>query len=411
MSDSTKSGGAPVQNAFDFRGSGLFGRLVLRALSGLENGRLSLSLPNGVTYVFGRAGPDGLHAVVAIRRWRALRRFASGGALGLAHSYIDGDWSSPDLTALFALAIANEGNPMVWHSGNGTSRLINRIRHLWRGNTRRGSRKNIAYHYDLGNAFYRHWLDPSMTYSSAYYTSADMPLEAAQAAKYARICELAEIGAGHSVLEIGSGWGGFACHASERGASVHGITLSKEQLAYSRQRAADLETPRRPEFSFTDYRDASGTYDRIVSIEMLEAVGEEFWPAYFGVLRDRLKAGGAAVVQVITIEDSRFDLYRKGTDFIQRFIFPGGLLPSPAAMQSMTAGAGLIIEDTEFFGQCYARTLAEWNRRFQVAWPDLVELGFDMQFKRMWEYYLSYCEAGFRAGNIDVGLFKIRKPA
>ena len=208
-----------------------------------------------------------------------------------------------------------------------------------------------------------------------------------------------------------NGWGGFACHAANRGVNVHGITVSQAQLDYSRGRAASLDAPNAPEFSFTDYRDVNGTYDRIVSIEMLEAVGEEYWPKYFTVLRDRLKAGGTAIVQVITIEDTRFEAYRKSADFIQRYIFPGGLLPSPSVMRDMTVRAGLALEQTEFFRLSYARTLAEWNHRFQSAWPDLTEQGFDKPFKRMWEFYLSYCEAGFKAGNIDVGWFKICKRA
>ncbi len=412
MSDRTKSGGTSAEeNSLDFKGSGYFGRLVLGALSKLQHGRLSLSLPNGVTYVFGSPEQSDLHAVISIRRWRGLRRFATGGSLGLARSYIDGDWTSPNLTALFELAIANESNPMVWYSGNGVARTLSRIKHLWRGNSKSGSRRNIAYHYDLGNTFYERWLDPTMTYSSAYFADPGMTLEQAQQAKYGRIMELGEITPGHALLEVGSGWGGFACHAAERGVQVRGITVSRAQLDYSRARAAGLGAANTPEFTFTDYRDVDGLYDRIVSIEMLEAVGEDYWPNYFSMLHDRLKAGGNAIVQVITIEDARFEAYRKSTDFIQQYIFPGGLLPSPAVMQAMTTRAGLVLEQTEFFRLSYARTLALWNRRFQGVWPDLAEQGFDKPFKRMWEFYLAYCEAGFKAGNIDVGLFKITKRA
>jgi cyclopropane-fatty-acyl-phospholipid synthase len=412
MSDRMKSGDTSAdEKVLDFKSLGYFGRLVLGALSKLQYGRLTLSLPNGITYLFGSSGPNDPHAVVSIRRWRALRRLATGGTLGLARAYIDGDWRSPNLTALFELAIANEHNPMVWYTGNGVARLLNRISHLWRGNSKSGSRRNIAYHYDLGNRFYEGWLDPSMTYSSAYFAEPGMSLEQAQKAKYDRILELGEIAPGHKVLEIGSGWGGFACHAAGRDADVHGITVSQAQLDYSRARAAALNVPNHPEFAFTDYRDVDGAYDRIVSIEMLEAVGEDYWPNYFSVLHDRLKAGGNAIVQVITIEDSRFEAYRRSTDFIQRYIFPGGLLPSPGVMKDMTETAGLVLQQTEFFRLSYARTLAEWNRRFQNAWPDLAEQGFDKAFKRMWEFYLAYCEAGFKSGNIDVGLFKIGKRA
>ena len=388
----------------------MFGRFVLGALSTIENGRLTLSLPNGATHAFGGSHQSGLHGVMAIHRWRALRRFATGGDIGLAKSYIDGDWSSPDLTALFNLAIANEANPMVWYAGTRLANGINWIRHLLRDNTKRGSRRNIAYHYDLGNAFYERWLDRTMTYSSAYYSHLDMNLEQAQTAKYDRILEIGEIEAGHKVLEIGSGWGGFANRAAERQIEVHGITVSREQLSYCQKHLETASFDVKPDFSFTDYRDVDGSYDRIVSIEMFEAVGEKHWPDYFSVLHDRLCAGGVAVAQIITIENSRFEDYRSRTDFIQRFIFPGGQLPSLEVLGEVIDAAGLQLEQTEFFRLSYARTLAEWNRRFQKAWPELAELGFDKPFKRMWEYYLSYCEAGFGSGNIDVGLFKIRKP-
>lgn len=411
-SDSTHTpGGRSVgDTTLDLHGSGIFGRFILGALSKIQHGRLTLSLPNGATHNFGGTDSAGLNGVVAVHRWRALRRFATGGDVGLAKAYIDGDWSSPNLTALFTLAIANENNAMVWYAGTRLANIVNRLRHLTRDNTKRGSRRNIAYHYDLGNAFYEHWLDRTMTYSSAYYSRPDMNLEEAQLAKCDRILEMGEIGPGHEVLEIGSGWGGFAVRAAAKQVQVHGITVSHEQLSYSRERAENADHSVKPNFSFTDYRDVDGTYDRIVSIEMLEAVGEKYWPDYFSVLRDRLRCKGVAVVQVITIEDSRFEAYRARTDFIQRFVFPGGQLMSPGALEKVVRDAGLELEQSEYFGQSYARTLAEWNRRFQKAWPDLAEFDFDKPFKRMWEYYLSYCEAGFSAGTIDVGLFKIRKP-
>ena len=394
-----------------FGPAGLFGRVVLKALTRLEYGCLTVTLPDGSRHAFGHADGRDPCASMTLRRLRAFRRFALGGDLGLAASYIDGDWTSPDLTAVFDVAIANENSPMIWSAGTAFSRAVNRVKHLSRANTRRGSRRNIAYHYDLGNAFYSTWLDPTMTYSSAYYTDPAMSLEQAQVAKYDRILELGEIGPGHTVLEVGSGWGGFACHAAARGAEVHGITVSREQLVHSEDRAGRSNAAVPPRFSFEDYRDVQGTYDRIVSIEMLEAVGERNWPDYFAMLRNRLKPGGVATVQVITIDDTRFAAYRKGTDFIQRYIFPGGVLLSPQIMRRLSETAGLVQEETEFFRLSYARTLAEWNRRFQNAWPEIAELGFDMPFKRMWEYYLSYCEAGFKAGNVDVGLFKIRRPA
>lgn len=409
-STSRQGGGSTGDSSLDLSGSGVFGRFVLGALSDIEHGRLTLSLPNGSTHNFGSSQVRGLHGVMAIHRWRAMRRFATGGDIGLAKSYIDGDWSSPDLTALFNLAIANEANPMVWYAGTRLANGVNWIRHLLRDNTKRGSRRNIAYHYDLGNAFYERWLDRTMTYSSAYYTRPGLSLEQAQTEKYDRILEFGEIEAGQEVLEIGSGWGGFAARAAERQVQVHGITVSREQLSYCEKLTRHSNFYVKPYFSFTDYRDVEGTYDRIVSIEMFEAVGEKHWPDYFSVLHDRLNAGGVAVAQIITIEDSRFETYRGRTDFIQRYIFPGGQLPSTKVLGEVIDAAGLKLEQTECFRLSYARTLAEWNRRFQKVWPELTELGFDKPFKRMWEYYLSYCEAGFGSGNIDVGLFKIRKP-
>jgi len=288
-----------------------------------------------------------------------------------------------------------------------------RLFHFAHRNSRRGSRENIAFHYDLGNAFYAQWLDPHLIYSSALHATGGESLEEAQALKLQRIVELLDLKAPMSVLEIGCGWGALALALAgapgSRGTHVTGLTLSAEQLAHAQQRVAGERLEAQIELRLQDYRDVQGRYDRIVSIEMLEAVGERYWPTYFDTLRHRLKPGGLAVVQVITIADAHFEHYRTHTDFIQRFIFPGGMLPSPSAMKTLAERAGLTMETAVTFGESYAITLVEWRRRFLLAWPAIEALGFDTAFRRLWEYYLCYCEAGFRAGRVDVGLYTLAR--
>jgi cyclopropane-fatty-acyl-phospholipid synthase len=334
-----------------------------------------------------------------------------GGDMGFAEAYMDVDWSSTDLADLIELAAHNEdaiGSPT---RGVFLSRLMNRLRHLSHANTRRGSRRNIAQHYDLGNDFYSRWLDPGMTYSSALFRDADMSLETAQDAKYDRVAALLDVQGGERVLEIGCGWGGMVEKlAGQLSCHVTALTLSQEQLAFTEARVRAAGLAARTDLRFEDYRDVAGTFDRIVSIEMLEAVGEAHWPTYFNVLHERLTPGGVAVLQVITISDQRYAGYRSSADFIQRYIFPGGMLPSPAIVREKIAEAGLRLTAVETFGDSYRRTLAEWRRRFEEAWPSIATLGFGVRFKRMWEYYLAYCEAGFRMGAIDVGFYRIEKP-
>ena len=277
-------------------------------------------------------------------------------------------------------------------------------------NSKTGSRRNIARHYDLGNAFYREWLDPTMTYSSAAFGHETETLEAAQARKYDLLLDRLDARPGDKVLEIGCGWGGFAEHAARtRGCKVTGITISRAQHDFARERIQRQGLNEQVEIRLQDYRDTRERFDRIASIEMFEAVGESYWPIFFETLRDRLVEGGRAAMQVITIADRHFDYYRGRPDFIQRYIFPGGMLPSPRAFTQESERAGLTVERMEGFGPCYARTLAEWNRRFQGAWHRLEPLGYDARFKRMWEYYLAYCEAGFRAGTIDVQRIQLAK--
>ncbi len=362
--------------------------------------------PNGSLEISAAGG----EASVRIARWRALVRLLVGGDVGFAEAYMDGDWSSPDLVAALRFAAHAKDRFEQRLRGAWPARMIGRARHRLRGNTRRGSRRNIAAHYDLGNAFFAHWLDAGMTYSSALFALGAQTLEAAQAEKERRVAQLLSLSGSERVLEIGCGWGGLAEHLARNGAGhVTAITISGAQYEYAASRLAALG-PDRIELRLQDYRDVTGAFDRIASVEMIEAVGEAYWPVYFATLRDRLKPGGVAVLQAITIADDRFETYRRGTDFIQRYIFPGGLLPSPKRLREQIERAGLLIERVESFGDSYARTLSEWRRRFLAAWPAVADLGYSDNFRRMWEFYLAYCEAGFRESVVDVGLFRIRKP-
>lgn len=384
---------------------------LFKKLEGLKHGRLSVIFPNQDCHTFGTSS-DGLHATVILKSYKPVRRFLIDGDLGFAETYMEGEWECPDLGALFKLALVNEKAFELTNQGGFVQRTLNRFRHLLNANSLRGSKRNISYHYDLGNDFYAEWLDPSMTYSSALYESAEDSLENAQARKYHKIAQMAGLEAGDKVLEIGCGWGGFSeVAARDYGCDVTGLTLSEEQLAYANRRYEKLGLSRQARARLCDYRAIEGQFDRIVSIEMFEAVGEENWDTYFKVLKDRLKPGGTALLQIILIEDKRFETYRKGVDFIQKYIFPGGLLPSSQALQKRFKDHGFIHDDSFHFGASYARTCEVWQRAFQHGWNDIRKMGFDDRFKRMWEYYLSYCEAGFDIGTIDVALFKLTKPA
>ncbi len=387
--------------------------VLRRLLSNLAVGRLVVDLPGGGRIE--RDGPQsGPEARLILHRWRALRRLVTSGDVGFAEGYVAGDWSSPDLATLVALVAANGPAIEAKIAGLAPLRLMNRLYHFARRNSKAGSRRNISFHYDLGNEFYRLWLDPSMTYSSALYAQPDEDggetLEEAQAAKLDRIVDLLQLSAGQHVLEIGCGWGALAARLAGSGARVTGLTLSQEQLVHARALMQENGHDAAVDLRLQDYRDVEGQYDRIVSIEMLEAVGVDYWPVYFDTLRQRLAPGGTAVLQVITIAEERFEGYRSQPDFIQRYIFPGGMLPTKAIVAEEAALAGLSLEKREDFGASYARTLAEWRRRFVAAGAEVERLGFDPQFRRLWDYYLSYCEGGFRAGAIDVSLFVLRRP-
>ena len=382
--------------------------LALDLARRIEVGTLHLTLPDGSRHTIAGARQAEHRAALHLHRARALRRLLFGGVTGFAEAYVDRDWDTPDLPGLLALALANEAALGGRLAGIAPLRLVDRLRHGARANTRRGSRRNIARHYDLGNAFYAAWLDPSLTYSSALYERADQDLAGAQDAKYRRLAGALGLRPGMRVLEIGCGWGGFAeIAARDYGCAVTALTISRAQWAHAARRIQAAGLGERASIELRDYRDAQGSYDRIVSIEMVEAVGESRWPAYFAAVRDRLRPGGAAGIQVITIDDARFARYRARPDFIQRHIFPGGMLPSPSAFARAATQAGLRIDDAFAFGGSYARTLAAWRQRFGDAWPSIAAQGFDARFRRLWEFYLAYCEAGFRAGSIDVFQYRL----
>lgn len=391
--------------SFGFPAS-FFGRLLRLVLGRLECGELTIETPSGDRLVFGgcRPGPQGR---LVIHSWRFLGRLVTGWDIGFAEAYMAGEWSSPNLAALLTLACRNNSmvEPM---KALRLPRFGLRLRHALNRNTRRGSRRNIAAHYDLGNEFYERWLDAGLTYSAGMFSSANQTLEEAQEAKIDRVLTLLEPNIGDRVLEIGCGWGGLVERLLQKcECTVTGVTLSAEQLAYAKHRLqADISTAR-CDLRLQDYRDVHGTFDRVVSIEMLEAVGEAYWSTYFEKLRDRLRPGGIAVLQVITIDEDRFENYRRRPDFIQRYIFPGGMLPTTQIIERKAGEAGLLLVSEEFFGGGYARTLEQWRTRFQDAWPYIKALGFDERFKRMWDYYLAYCQVGFDISALDVGLYKL----
>jgi cyclopropane-fatty-acyl-phospholipid synthase len=376
--------------------------LVLKALDRLSVGRLTLRLPDGKVRSFGAEGAKP-HAELDVRDWHFFRRVLLDGDMGFAEAYVEGFCDSPDLPGLIALLAENEKALGRMAYPNLFQRLLLRLMHWQRRNSRRGSRKNIHAHYDLGNEFYRLWLDSSMTYSAALYEGTEgKPLEAAQTDKYERILE--QIGAkqGDSILEIGCGWGGFAETAARRGMRVTGVTISQQQLDYARERLDRAGLGDRVDLQFRDYRDVEGRYDHIVSIEMVEAVGERYWPDYFAVLKRHLEPGGSILVQAIVIGDDFFEGYRRQPDFIQTYVFPGGMLLSPTNLREQCRLAGLKIAELYSFGLDYARTLETWLGRFDRVTDQVTRLGFDERFRRMWRYYLAYCAAGFSTRRTDV---------
>lgn len=383
-----------------------------RFLDGFKpRGSLKVTAPDGRRFLLS-GGSDGIDADIDFANLKIIPKGIRRGSIGFAQAYMDGDLTSSDLVDFLRFFLHNEDGFAEAGGKLFKERLPDRIYHLLRANTKSGSRRNIAEHYDLSNDFYRLWLDEGMTYSSAYYGDGANDLASAQHAKYRKVFDALDLEESHSVLEIGCGWGGFAeTAAAERGAHVTGISLSRAQLDYARQRIARSGLEDRCDLLFQDYRDTTGSYDRIASIEMIEAVGEEHWPAYFSTLGQRLRRSGVAAIQAITIAEPFYEPYRRGVDFIQRYIFPGGMLPTAAIIENQARQAGLVLDGVETFADGYARTLREWRLRFLDAWPAVSKLGFDDRFRRKWEYYLAYCEAGFREGRIDVGIYRLVKPA
>jgi cyclopropane-fatty-acyl-phospholipid synthase len=384
-------------------------RLFLGLLGKLRHGHLELITPEGTSMLYGDVH-RGIGAVLEIHDWRACQRMLQAGDIGFAEAYAAGWISTPELTPLLRLALRNEDALDKVLFGGVLARCWYRLRHWLRPNTRKGSQRNIHAHYDIGNEFYRLWLDPSWTYSSALFDgNFDQTLQAAQRRKYQRIIDTLQLRPGDSVLEVGCGWGGFAEQAALQGIHVHGVTISPSQLAIAQQRLQALGLQDRARVELCDYRDLRGSYDAVVSIEMFEAVGEQFWPEYFRTLEARLRPGGQALVQSITIAEQHFDRYRSSTDFIQQYIFPGGMLPSVERFEQEAERAGLENIGRLAFGRDYAETLRRWDAQCRATRPQIVEQGFDDAFLRIWHLYFAYCEAAFDEGRTDVVQFHMRK--
>lgn len=385
--------------------------LLSRAGRRIRAGRLSVATPNGARLTFTGAAP-GPSARIVLHRWRALWSAALHGGMGLGRSYARGDWDSPDVPAVIQFLACNIDHGAEPTMPAGISRRVRDLAARVRANTPARSRRNIAYHYDIGNDFYGAWLDPSMTYSGALFQHPDMTLQQAQMAKYRRIADKLSPKPGEHILEIGCGWGSFALlTARAYGVRVTGVTLSEAQLDVARRRARGAGLADRVAFHLRDYRDLAGQYDHIVSIEMLEAVGEDSWPDYFATLAGRLAPGGRAAIQSIVIDPALYPRYRTGTDFIQACIFPGGMLPTDPIIMREARRAGLFLRDKVLFGAHYARTLNIWRNDFDAAWPRIATQGFDERFRRLWSFYLAYCEGAFLSGRVDVGQWVFEKSA
>ncbi len=379
-------------------------------VSRLQEGRLDFVLPDGRRFRAEGARP-GPVAEITIHNPDTFARLVREGDLGFCDAYLDGWWSTPDLQAF--MDVVHMGNNDVYdgYPGLGLLRAYEKVRFWWQSNSKTQARKNIAYHYDLGNDFYSLWLDETMTYSSALFHTGQESLEHAQEQKYASMVDLMGAIPGDHVLEIGCGWGGFAEYAAkERGLRVTGLTISQAQYDYAVDRIARAGLTDRVDFKLQDYRDERGTYDGIASIEMFEAVGERYWPVYFDTLRENLKPGKHATLQIITVSDKRWHVYKRGVDFIQKHIFPGGMLPCPAALKTEIARAGLHLKGSMEFGKSYSQTLRRWHEMFNDRWPDAAHLGFDDRFRRMWNFYLTSCASTFQGGNCDVTQITVTKP-
>ena len=384
---------------------------VFDAACDMNTGRLDFVLPDGRRFRAEGRNP-GPVAELHIHNPDIFSRLIREGDLGFCEAYLDEWWSTPDLQAFMDLVHADNDDLYDGFPGMSLVRAYERMRFWLQSNSKKQARKNISYHYDLGNDFYGLWLDDTMTYSSAKFETGQESLEKAQELKYASMIDQMGAKPGDHVLEIGCGWGGFAEYAAkERGLHVTGLTISEEQFKYAQDRIVKAGLQDRVTFKLQDYRDEKGTYDGIASIEMFEAVGEKYWPTYFDTVRARLKPGRNATLQIITVQHKRWEIYRKGVDFIQKYIFPGGMLPSPVVLRQEVEKAGLTVAQSIEFGESYSQTLRRWHDTFNERWGEVAELGFDDRFRRMWNFYLTSCASTFHSGNCDVTQITITRPA
>ena len=382
---------------------------IFGILQGLTVGKLTIELPDAGEFKF-EGTSEGPTAELKILNTDFFARLVREGENGFCESYLDGWWTTPDLVALLDVLMLNGDLFGSNLPGAAVLRFYERVRHALRSNSKSQARRNIAHHYDLGNDFYKKWLDETMTYSSAFFETGKESLSEAQTKKYSLICDSLVLQPEDHVLEIGCGWGGFAEYAiKNRGVQVTGLTISKEQLDYSKKRFFDAGISEKANIVMRDYRDERGVYDAIASIEMFEAVGEKYWPNYFGTIRDRLKLNGRATLQIITIADEIFPYYRKNVDFIQKYIFPGGMLPSQQALKEQIERVGLTKIKSDEFGQSYSKTLRIWHNQFNSVWADIAPLGFDERFKRMWNFYFASCAAFFLSHTGDVTQLTLQK--
>jgi cyclopropane-fatty-acyl-phospholipid synthase len=377
---------------------------------GLKYGRMDFVLPDGRRFRAEGANP-GPVAELTIHNPDTFARLIREGDLGFCDAYLDGWWSTPDLMAFMDLVHQDNNDVYDGYPGLFLLRTYEKLRFWWQSNSKAQAKKNIAYHYDLGNDFYSLWLDDTMTYSSAIFRTGQESLEAAQEEKYASMVDQMGVKPGDHVLEIGCGWGGFAEYAAgKRGLKVTALTISQAQHDFAVTRIARAGLADRVTIKLQDYRDETGLYDGIASIEMFEAVGERYWPVYFNTLRDRLKPGAHATLQIITVQDKRWEVYKRGVDFIQKYIFPGGMLPSPSVLRAEIVKAGLRVKGSIEFGQSYSQTLRRWHDDFNARWEDVAKMGFDDRFRRMWNFYLTSCAGTFRGGNCDVTQITVTRP-
>lgn len=376
----------------------------------LNSGRVDFILPDGRRFRAEGLKP-GPVAEVTINNPDVFARLVREGDLGFCDAYLDGWWTTPDLQAFMDFIHADNDDMYDGFPGMALVRAWEKARFWFQSNTKRQALKNISYHYDLGNDFYSLWLDDTMTYSSALFNTSQESLEKAQIAKYASMVDQMGVKPGDHVLEIGCGWGGFAEYAAkERGLKVTGLTISKEQLDYANKRIKSKGLSDKVNLKLQDYRDETGVYDGVASIEMFEAVGEKYWPVYFDKIKQCLKPGKQATLQIITIQDARWDVYRKSVDFIQKYIFPGGMLPSPSVLRQEIHRAGLSVQHSIEFGKSYSQTLRRWFEVFNNKWDNISAMGFDDRFRRMWNFYLTSCAATFESGNCDVTQITLQKP-